>query len=142
MNYIDDFFQKQATHSGHSLEIQVENTLQNNFELQREVPYLDKDESKGRFIDLVATRQIPPDEMFTSSIEDFRVVAQMNLIIECKNLQDHGWMFWETNKSELIMVDNASMADYIPPDLLNDKHPSNKYIPYEPLEELFFAWFR
>jgi hypothetical protein len=41
-----EFFEKQVKKSGHSLENRVENILKQNYTVNREVPYIDKDESK------------------------------------------------------------------------------------------------
>src|SRR5690348_4286229 len=88
------FFQAQVKRSGHYLENRVSNLLQKaGFSIEREVPYIDKDESKGRTVDLIARSEVP--ESYKPKDRKYYVVGQINLIIECKNLPDHGWVFFK-----------------------------------------------
>jgi hypothetical protein len=134
-NEIKKFFEKKLSRSGHSLEILVTKML-NQYNVQQEVPYLDKDTSIGRFTDLIATKQVPPIEIFGGkSVDGKRVVAQVILVIECKNLPDHGWIFWQGKVPELVFVDNATLADNLSPDLFKG-NPGYKYIPFTVIPEL------
>jgi pimeloyl-ACP methyl ester carboxylesterase len=60
---IRKFFQSHVDRSGYTLEVIVTRSLP-GYSIKSEVPYIDKDESKGRYTDLIATRLIPPLEMF------------------------------------------------------------------------------
>jgi hypothetical protein len=97
-----EFFEGQVKRSGHSLENRVENKLrQRNFTVQREAPFIDKDESKGRNIDLSAYAFIPDLDKFDQ--KEKHGVGQFIFVIECKNLPDHGWVFSESNDKESFL---------------------------------------
>jgi len=90
---IKQFFEEKVNQSGHTFEEQVEKKLQDNdFWLFDEEVYLDKDEGKGRTIDFIAHDLIPArkDTKFKST----SLLGQLRLVIECKSLPDHAWVFF------------------------------------------------
>lgn len=132
------FFQQQLERSGHSLENKVEEDLLNDrFSVLREVPYIDKDEAKGRNIDLVAYAEIPSPHEFTQQ-QQYHIVGRINLIIECKNLPNHGWIFFKTKKPELVFPDKVTIADRMPIEITEYDRTRN-YSPITPIPNLFSA---
>ena len=77
------FFEREVKRSGHSLESKVENKLRRRgFDVQRESSFLDKDESKGRYVDLKAFAFIPPLDVFDRKGK--HLVGQFIHVVECK----------------------------------------------------------
>lgn len=135
-NALLEFFEKQVKKSGHSLENRVENILKQNYIVDREVPYIDKDESKGRNIDLVACADVP--DLNQLSKNDKYVVGQIIFTIECKSLPDHGWVFFKTRHPGLVFPDKVTIADDIPIEIV-EKDPTTYYTPNKPIPKLFCA---
>lgn len=131
------FFREQLQKSGHSLENKVEDFLIGRFSVQREVPYIDKDEGKGRNIDLIAYAQIPFQTEFTQK-QQYYVVGRLVLTIECKNLPNHGWIFFKTKEPEIDFPDKITIADHIPPEII-EYDPTRYYSPITPIPSLFNA---
>jgi hypothetical protein len=135
-NALLEFFEKQVKKSGHSLENRVEDILQQNYIVDREVPYIDKDESKGRYIDLVAHADVPNLNHVTKNGK--YVVGQIIFTIECKNLPDHGWVFFKTKQPELVFPDKVTIADDMPIEII-ENDPTRYYTPIKPIPQLFCA---
>lgn len=131
------FFQQQLERSGHSLENKVEDLLNDRFSVLREVPYIDKDEAKGRNIDLVAYAEIPSPHEFTQQLQ-YHIIGRINLIIECKNLPNHGWIFFKTKEPELVFPDKVTIADRMPIEI-TEYDPTRHYSPITPIPNLFNA---
>ncbi len=129
------FFQLVLERSGHSLENKVEALLKDRFSVQREVPYVDKDESKGRSIDLVAYADLPSPEEFTQQKQKY-VIGRINLIVECKNLPNHGWIFFKTKEPELVFLDKVTISDRMPIEII-EHNPTRYYSPITPIPYLF-----
>lgn len=131
------FFQQQLERSGHSLENKVEDLLTDKFSVMREVPYIDKDKAVGRTIDLVAYAEIPSPHEFTQS-QQYHVIGRLYLIIECKSLPDHGWIFFKTKQQELVFPDKVTIADGMPSEII-EHDPTRYYSPITPILDLFNA---
>lgn len=131
------FFQQQLERSGHSLENRVEYLLNDKFSVMREVPYIDKDKAVGRTTDLVAFAEIPSPHEFTQS-QQYHIVGRLYLIIECKSLPDHGWIFFKTNQQELVFPDKVAIADGMPSEII-EHDPTRYYSPITPIPNLFDA---
>jgi len=131
------FFQEKVKKSGHSLENRVEDLLhKDRFSIDREVPYIDKDESKGRNIDLIARAEIP--ESYQPKSKEKYIVGQINLIIECKNLPDHGWIFFKGKDPDLVLPDKVTIGNYMPIEIV-EADPTRYYTPIKPIPNLFSA---
>jgi hypothetical protein len=48
----------------------------------------------------------------------YYVVGKINLIIECKNLPDHGWVFFKGATPEFILPDKVTIADNMPTEIV------------------------
>lgn len=133
-----NFFQSHVDRSGHTLEVIIAENLP-GYSVENEVPFIDKDGSIGRYTDLIATRMIPSLDTFGNiSVNGKRVVGQVRLVIECKNLPDHGWVFWYRKPPDIVFVDNATLGDHVDPKLF-ERDPINRYLPYTVIPELFCA---
>jgi hypothetical protein len=131
------FFEQEVRRSGHSLESRVENTLRKrNFDVNRESPYLDKDESKGRYVDLRAHNFTPYLDKFDQ--KEKHVVGQFIFVIECKNLPDHGWVFSKSLDPGINFRDKVSFADNMPTSVL-DSDPTWRYVPRTSFPDLYYA---
>lgn len=131
------FFQQQLERSGHSLENKVEDLLNDKFTVMREVPYIDKDKGIGRDIDLLAYAEVPSPHEFSQS-QQYHVLGRIYLIIECKNLPDHGWIFFKTKQQDLVFPDKVTIADGIPSEV-TEHDPTRYYSPITPIPNLFSA---
>ena len=87
---LKDHFEKRINQSGFPLEDKVEKILHKEFyNYRRNAHYIDKDENKDRTIDfMVAT---PCYWMPMKKSE--RLTINLELIIECKKLPHHAWIF-------------------------------------------------
>lgn len=129
-----EFFEQEVRRSGHSLESKVENRLRRRgFDVQRESPFLDKDQSKGRYVGLKAIAFIPPLDTFDQKEE--HVVGQFIHIVECKNLPGHGWIFSEGLDTGINFPDRVSFADNMPTSVLSSD-PTRHYVPVSPFPVL------
>lgn len=139
INGLRKYFEESVKQSGHSLEIKTEKIFRENYSVEREVPYIDKDESKGRYIDLIARGQIPIDIHVTipKGVSKL-IVGQIIFVIECKNLPNYGWIFFEGDRPEFLLPDKVSIADYASPQVL-DVDPTRDYTPTAPVSTIFFA---
>jgi len=64
------------------------------------------------------------------------VIGQINLIVECKNLPNHGWIFFKTKEPELVFPDKVPIADKMPIEII--EHDSTRfYSPIIPIPNLF-----
>lgn len=132
-----EFFEGRVKRSGHSLESRVENKLkQRNFSVQREAPFLDKDESIGRYTDLSAYAFVPDLDKFNQ--KEKHVVGQFIFVIECKNLPDHGWVFSESKYEGVNFPDKVSFADNMPTSIMKSD-PTRFYVPVTSFPSLFCA---
>jgi hypothetical protein len=55
-------------------------------------------------VDLIARAEIP--ESYKPKDTEYYIVGQINLIIECKNLPDHGWVFFKGATPDLVIPDS------------------------------------
>lgn len=128
---IKKYFEMKVKQSGYSLESEVENKLKPTYGIQRDVAYLDKDENKGRSIDFVASAFIP-------HLSDFKqrekiAVANLLLVIECKNLPDHGWIFFPGEDRGFTIAERVSAMRPSEPD------PAMKFVPVDTFPDLYYA---
>lgn len=87
---IKEYFEKKYNQTGHSLEGKIEQILKTYFrDIRREAPFFDKDENKGRTIDFI----VIDDEIEQRIDKKSNLKGQLELVIECKNLPDHAWIF-------------------------------------------------
>lgn len=88
---IRKYFEKKLMSSGHTLENKTQKILIKSFEglVQREVPYVDIDSNKGRTIDFIATYNSLQERLDSKS----DLTGHLELIVECKKLPDHAWLF-------------------------------------------------
>lgn len=87
---IKEAFEKRINQSGHSLEDKVEKILRKiAWSYRRGAHYMDLDNNSDRQIDFLVSipNMVKFDEKKNSALRIF------NLIIECKNLPDHAWIF-------------------------------------------------
>ena len=103
---ITKFYEKKLKESGYVLESKVEPKLKSLFTIEREVPYTDKDDSKGRAIDFVASAFIPYDTRPPKGKK--KAVASLKLVIECKSLPDHAWIFFPGKDKQITFTDEVS----------------------------------
>jgi hypothetical protein len=95
---VDDFFQRSYSRSGSPLESEIAKELSTDFEVEHQPAYLDLDEGKSRNGDLLAKHTFPSPFVMHS---ERPVVAEIVLLIECKSLPDHGWIFTESNTKQI-----------------------------------------
>lgn len=89
---ITKFVKGKIQSSGFSLENQVAKILKKRFDtIRRETSYYDRDEMKGRNSDITARKFFPDETQFPK--ETVRTVAQLSLIIECKNVSGNVGFF-------------------------------------------------
>jgi hypothetical protein len=101
------FFQERLIRSGYSLQTKVEQRLiQDQYNVTKESPYVDHDKAIGRQIDILAQRFIPP---FSKKEDEKEYVTQLQLIIECKNLPDHGWILFSAGQQPFFLPEFNSM---------------------------------
>ena len=97
------FFHEQVKRSGHYLENRVGNLLQKaGYSIDREFPYIDKDESEGRTIDLIARAEIP---------ESYGLEAKTRSYVTIKEDCNSNWcsLLWKGTATELL-ADLESVA--------------------------------
>jgi hypothetical protein len=80
------------------LEVKAANELSRCFDVQNQPAFIDLDEGKSREGDMLAKETFPKitkENVSSDSrmVSDKRILAQLILVIECKNLPDHGWIF-------------------------------------------------
>jgi hypothetical protein len=95
---IDNNFQRSFIRSGNALEIYTTNELSPYFQIQNQPTFLDLDEGKSRDGDILAKENFPTIAKLNSNKQNKQnkhMTAQLILIIECKCLPDHGWIFTE-----------------------------------------------
>ena len=130
---IKEFFKTKLKESGHSLENDVETKLEKYFTVEREKPYLDKDEGKGRSFDILAYSFFPEVDKITNKKK--MALGELFLVIECKNLPDNGWIFFKKNKQD----------DYLIPEIFTfiktnrQEEIIDKCIPYDLVPNLCYA---
>lgn len=122
------FLEAQVKKSGFSLENSVKEILKTHYKIHREVPYFDRDELKGRSVDMVASAFIPDK----SHIDNSRVwhIGQLNLVIECKNIPGNVWVFSEEPTPELGIPELVSITSSI------KKDPANGFSPTWVIKEI------
>lgn len=88
---IRKYFEKKVMSSGHTLEDKVQKILMKSFKgnVEREVPFLDMDSNEGRTIDFIATDNSLQERLDSES----DLLGSLKIIIECKKLPDHAWIF-------------------------------------------------
>lgn len=90
---IQKFFLDRLKASGHTFENKVGEILQESFDVKREVPYYDKDGKINRAIDFKAETYFPG--AFELKITKDPALGVLNLIVECKDKKNVGWIFYE-----------------------------------------------
>lgn len=129
---ITKFFEKKLKESGYLFENKVEAKVQSLFSVERDVPYTDKDESKGRTIDFVASAFIPDANRPPEGKK--KAVASLKLVVECKSLPDHAWIFFPGKDIQITFTDEVSaMKD------LGKADPLYKIVPVVTFPALFHA---
>lgn len=119
---IKKFFETQINQSGYSLQTSIQNKLKNAlFETSREVHYVDQDESKGRPIDLTSFRIIPDERILQANMR--YVAGSLRLVIECKQLPDHAWVFFRSKFPPFAIPEIVSITDNKTP------NPALRYMP-------------
>ena len=104
---IKKFLNGKIKASGFSLENQLAKVLKKNYSVDREVSYYDKDELKGRSLDILAQKFFPEVNRFPQGVK--RTVAQLALVIECKNITGNIWVFSLDDTVDFGIPDFASM---------------------------------
>lgn len=117
--------------SGYSLQNDVENKLEPFFTVNQEEPYLDKDKGEGRTFDLHAFKFIPDLKKLDQNKK--HVIGQVQLIIECKNLSGHAWLFFKQNNYSFNFPEFVTIAEAFKPD------PFKQFINITPFQDLFDA---
>jgi len=130
---IEQFFIEKLNQSGYLLENLVEAKLKPLFNIERDVSYIDKDQSIGRRNDFVGSALIPDGQRPPEG--EKKAVVSLKLVIECKSLPDHGWIFFPGKKEILSFVDTVSAMKQMDPKV----DPSFKAIPVTSIEDLFYA---
>jgi len=124
------FLEYSVGKSGFSLESKVASTLSKTFHVSREVSYFDKDEKKGRRVDLIVRKQFPPESSFDKN--KISHVGQVNFIIECKNIPGNIWIFSEEKEEERVTIPEwVSLTDS-----LGKEDPVRKTIPIWPIKNI------
>lgn len=120
---IQKFFEEKVNQSGYTLQTEVAKKLSSKFRLSREVHYVDKDGAKGRPIDLIARTFYPKESILKEKRKRY-ILSQLELVIECKQLPNHAWVFFPSEPIPFAFVESVSFTDSINPD------PINPYLPY------------
>ena len=128
---IKKFLSEKVKSSGLSLENDVSRFLKQNYIVKREVPFYDKDEQKGRTFDVLARKFFPNESDFDKG--ERHSVAQYNLIIECKNLPGHVWVFDYDELETFTIPEHSSINKGKKPD------PVYNVIPYDPIPDIPFV---
>jgi len=128
------FFEQKLKKSGYLLENLVEQKIRPMFDarFERQVPYVDKDESKGRANDFVVSAFIPDGKRLNRG--EKKAVVTLELIIECKSLPDHGWIFFPGKNKGLAFTDFVSAMQS-----RSKEDPVFKTIPVLSFPSLFYA---
>jgi hypothetical protein len=127
------FFQNKLKRSGHILENKVESKLKTFFQIERQPPYFDKDEKKGRFGDMICSAFFPDENIIPN--KEKMALGQLRLVIECKNLPDHGWIFFENEKKDDIII--PDMYNFIK--TYREEDITGKCIPHGLVTDLFYT---
>lgn len=100
-NKMQEFFLKKLKASGHIFENKVGKILQKDFEVRREVPYFDKDEKIVRSVDFEAKIHYPGSFKLKKTKEP--ALGVLNLIAECKDAKNYGWLFYKDPSAQMTM---------------------------------------
>lgn len=125
---IKKFLKGKIQSSGFSLENEVIKALRKSYTVRREIPYYDKDESKGRQLDLLARKFFPDDDKFQKGI--LHSIAQYALVIECKNVSGNIWVFSSDQSPGFSLPEHVSMNMNKKPD------PVFNVTPYEEIQNI------
>jgi len=124
---IKQFLKGKTETSGFSFENKVAKMLTPEFSINREIPYFDKDENKGRTFDILA-RQFFPDD-YQLDKDKIHSLAQINLIIECKDVSGNIWIFSLDESPGITLPSYASMN-------YGTRDPAINVMPKEPIENI------
>lgn len=124
---IKKFLQGKINESGFSLENEATKILKKYFDVNRDVPFFDKDENKGRAFDISARKFFPDDSHFDKEV--LRSIAQYDLVIECKNIPGNIWAFFLDEDPSFTLPLYASMNE-------KGKDPAITVIPTEPIKNI------
>ena len=100
---IKQFLKGKTETSGFSFENKVAKMLTPEFSTSREIPYFDKDDNKGRTFDILARQFFPDDYQLDKG--KIHSLAQINLIIECKDVSGNIWIF-SLDELNLVQLDD------------------------------------
>ncbi len=113
---LKNYFEEKFNQSGFLLENKVEKIAYNEFYgFERNCPYLDKDENTVRTIDFMVST---PCGWMTMKQHE-HIVIDLELIIECKQLPHHGWIFsgkesYPSSLEYLILgPKNKKLSDFV-----------------------------
>jgi len=99
------FFEVKVNQSGLVLEEKVASLLYKHFhQIRRNTHYLDKDELKDRDIDFVS---LIPCYVISPKKKEKPITVSFELIIECKRLPNHGWIFSGEDKDRVSIFEKA-----------------------------------
>ena len=124
---IKQFLKGKTETSGFSFENKVAKMLIPEFEINREIPYFDKDENKGRTFDILARQFFPDDHQLDKG--KIHSLAQINLIIECKDVSGDIWVF-SLDKSPGIALPSYASMNY------GTRDPAINVMPKESIENI------
>lgn len=118
-------FQSAVKRSGYSLQVRAERKLKEHYDVSREVPYLDKDESKGRYVDLRAVGYIPERDISVDTGKP--VIAHLRLSIECKRLPDNAWVVYEGSDDGFLFHDMITAGNLKIEDVMQNYAPNGRF---------------
>jgi len=117
--------------SGLSLEDEVAKILQaRQYTVRRNVPFYDMDEPKSRAIEIVGHHFFPDDKYFKKGV--LHSIAQLALVIECKNISGNIWVFSMDNLPSFSFPEFASMN-------YGQKDPALNVMPLEPIQNVTYV---
>ena len=129
------YFEDKLRSSGHAFESKVEGILQKDFDVSREVPFFDKDEKKNRAIDFKAKTHYPGS--FELKPAKDPALGVINLIVECKSVENYGWLFYKDSLANNTMQN----FDYVNWMSHTKKTPGIDFpkLPITPIQDIVYA---
>ena len=132
---IKEYFKNKLLNSGHTFEGRVEKILQKDFAVEREIPFFDKDENKGRFVDFGAKCYYPGSFDLKPTREP--TLGVLHLIVECKCMENYAWLFYENMQAYNTMhgFDNVNWLAH------TKKLPGKDFplLPGIPIRDILYA---
>ena len=130
-----EYFEGKLRGSGHTFEDKVEKILQKDFDVRREVPFFDKDGNTDRAIDFEAKCHYPGS--FELKPTKDPVLGVLKLIVECKCMENYGWLFYEDTLANNTMT-NFDHVNWL---AHTKKKPGKDFpvLPITPIHDILYA---